>query len=157
MRLQEFGADFVANFGDVSLWLEFCDFEDEFARERVAVGMETGGRKREERVAGFYTLSGEQFFSLDGADDEACKIVFAGGIESGHFRGFSTDEGAARFAASAAHAINELFDDMRVHFSERQVIEKEERLGALYENVVHAVIDEIAADGGMNVHGHGDF
>src|SRR5256885_5968691 len=64
-----------------------------FRSEGVSVGVETGGRKREECVAGFYTFAGEQFFSLDGADDEAGEIVFTGGIEAGHFRGFTADEG----------------------------------------------------------------
>jgi len=118
VRLQKFGAYFVSDFGDVSFGFEFGDFEDEFAGERITVGVETGGRKREECVAGFYTFSSEQSFSLDGADDKAGEIVFTGRIEAGHFRGFAADEGAAGFAAGTAHAVNKLFDNARIHFAE---------------------------------------
>src|SRR5256885_17110197 len=95
-----------------------------FRSEGVSVGVETGGRKREECVAGFYTFAGEQSFSLDGADDEAGEIVFTGRIEAGHFRGFAADEGAARFAAGTAHAVNKLFGQARSHFAEGEIVEK---------------------------------
>src|SRR6267142_2338317 len=110
--------------------------------------MKTGGRKGEERVPRLDGFSCDDFFAIDGADDKASEVVFTGRIEAGHFRRFATDEGAAGFAAGAAHAVHELFDDVGIHFPEREIIEKEKRLGALDENVVHAVIDEIAADGG---------
>src|SRR5215470_16349546 len=157
MRLQKFWADFVADIGDIGFRLELGNFENEFARERITVGVQTGGRKREKRVAGLDTFSSEQIFSLDCADDESRKIVFTGLVEARHFRGFAPDESTTRFAAGAAHAIHQLLDDVRIHLAERQIIQKKERLGALHQNVVHAVIDEIATDGGMNVHGHGDF
>src|SRR5258708_34216393 len=35
--------------------------------------------------------------------------------------------------------------------------EEEQRVGAMDENVVDAVIDEVAADGGVHAHGHGDL
>src|SRR5262249_26330954 len=149
MRLQKFGADFVADFGDVSFWFEFCDFKYKFARQRVTVRMETCRRKCEKRIAGLNAFPREKIFSFDCADDKSCKMVFAGRIEAGHFRGFAADEGAACFAAGAAHAIHELLDDVRVHFPEREIVEEEKRLRALDEDVVHAMIDKVAANGRM--------
>src|SRR5215813_5914139 len=152
MRLQKFGADLVADFGDVSFRLEFCDFEHKLARERITVRMQTSRRKREKRVAGLNAFSSEKIFSLDRADDESRKIVFAGRIEAGQLRGFAADECAACFAASAAHAIHKLLHDVRVHFAKREIIEEKKWLRALDENVIHAMIDEIAPNSGVNVH-----
>src|SRR4029077_14678267 len=71
MRLEEFGADFVADFGDVSVGLKLGDFEGELAGEGVAVGVEAGGGKREQGVSGLYVFACEDIFAFDDADDEA--------------------------------------------------------------------------------------
>ena len=44
------------------------------------------------------------------------------------------------------HAADDRFGDLRRQPSGRQVIQEEERLGALHEDVVDAVIDEVGAD-----------
>ena len=157
VRLQKLGADFVADFGDVGIGFQLGDFENELAGERVTIGVQTGGRKSDERIAGFYIFSGEELFAFDGANDEAGKIVFTGRIEAGHLGGFTADERAARFAAGAAHAFDELLDNFGLEFPHRKIVEKEKRFSALDENVVDAMIDEIAADGGVDIHGHGDL
>src|SRR5712671_4027859 len=69
----------------------------------------------------------------------------------------SADEGASSFAAGAAHAFDELLDDLRVELAHRKVVKEKERLRALHENVVDAVTHEVAADGGVYAHSHGDF
>src|SRR6202035_3299731 len=103
--------------------------------------------KGEERVAGFDVFAAENIFAFDDADDESGEIVFADRIEAGHFRGFAADEGAACFAAGAAHAVDELLDDVGFELAHGEIVEEEERFGALDENVVDAMVDEIAADG----------
>ncbi len=157
MRLKKFGADLVADFGDVGFRLELGDVEDELAREGIAVGMQAGGRQGDQRVARLDIFAGKQFFALDGADDETSKIVLTGRIKTGHFGSFTANERAAGFAARAAHALDELLDDVGLELAHGEIVEEKERLGALDENVVDAVIDEIAADGGVDAHGHGDF
>jgi hypothetical protein len=47
MWLDEFGANFVADFGDVGVGFQFGDFEGEFPGEGVAVGVQAGGGKRQ--------------------------------------------------------------------------------------------------------------
>ena len=47
------------------------------------------------------------------------------------------------------HPADNRFGDVRRQPSGREVIEKEERLGALHEDVVDAVVDQIDADGVM--------
>ena len=52
MRPQQFGADFVADFRDVGIRFELGDFENQFARQGIAVGVQAAGRQREKHVAG---------------------------------------------------------------------------------------------------------
>src|SRR6266852_6430160 len=144
MRFQELGADLVADFSDIGVRLQPGDFENEFAREGIPVGVKSGRGEREQRVAGGDVLAGEELSAFDGADDESGEIVFAGRIKPGHFRGFAADESAARFAARAAHAFDELLDDLWIELAHREIVQKKKRLGALHENVIDAVIDEVA-------------
>ena len=157
MGFQQLRADFISDFGDVGIRLQLSNFKDKFAGERIAVGVQAGRREREQSVSGLDALAGQKIFALDGANDKAREIVFAGRIEAGHLRGFAADEGAAGFAAGEAHAFDELLDNLRIELAHREVVEEKERLRALDENVIDAVIHEVAADGGMNSHGHGDF
>ena len=106
---------------------------------------------------GFTAFPVEKFFSLDHADDKARKIIFSGRIKSRHLGGFAANQRASGFTAGAAHALNKLVDNRRVKFPHRKVIEEKKRRGALDENVVDAMIDEVAADGGVHAHCHGDF
>ena len=42
-------------------------------------------------------------------------------------------------------------------FAHGEVIEEKKRLGALREDVVDAMIEDVGADGGMDARGEGDF
>src|SRR6266853_6128890 len=157
MRFQQLRADFISNLGDVSIGPQPGNFKDEFAREGIAVGVQPGGGQRNQSVPGLDAFAGKKFFAFDSADDKACEIILAGRIEAGHLGGLTADEGAAGPAARAAHAFDKLLDEVGIEFPHREVVEEKQRLRALDENVVDAVIDEVAADGGMDFHGHGDF
>src|SRR4029077_1849721 len=98
-------------------------------------------------------FSGEKFLALNHADDKARQIVFAGRIKSRHLSRFAADERAAGFAAGAAHAFDDLLDYRGIEHSHREVIQKKKGRGALDENVVDAMIDEVAADCGVHAHG----
>ena len=43
------------------------------------------------------------------------------------------------------NGVDHLFDDLRVHLSHGQVVQKKKRLRALHQNIVHAVIQNIRA------------
>ena len=85
--------------------------------------------------------------AVDDANDESREIVLAGRVEPGHFRRLAADQRAAGFATGPAHAVHELLDHLRLKLAHRQIVQKKQRLGALHEDVVHAVIDEVAANG----------
>ena len=119
--------------------------------------MQAGRRQSEQGVARLDIFAGEELLAVDGADDEAGQIILAWRVKTGHFRGFPADERAAGFAAGAAHAFHELLDHWRLELAHGQVVEEKERLGALHQDVVDAVIDQVAANGRMHAHGHGHF
>ena len=59
----------------------------------------------------------------------------------------AADEGAAGLAAALGHAFDELLDVIGIELADRDVVEEEERLGALAHDVVDAHGDEVDADG----------
>ena len=119
--------------------------------------MQPRGGQPEQGVPRFDGFAIQNSFAFHRTDDESREIVLAGGIKTRHLRGLPANQGTTRFAASTAHTFDKLFDHVGFEFAHGQVIEEKKRLGALHENVVNAVIDEIAADGGVHAHGHGDF
>jgi len=87
-------------------------------------------------------------------DTEASHVEIACCVEIGHDRGFAAEQSCPCLLAAVADAGDELFEEQGVIFSERDVVEEEERFGAEAETVVDAHRDEINADGvkdtGMN-------
>ena len=84
--------------------------------------------------------------ALDDADDRAGQVERAGGVEVGHVGGFAAEQGDAAFTASAGYAGDHGHLVILGEFVRGQVIEEEERLRAGGEDVVDAVVDQIAAD-----------
>jgi hypothetical protein len=124
-----------------------CDFEEEFAGERVAVGVETCRGQPQQYIAGLNFFSGDQFFPRNGADDGAGQVVLAVGIEAGHLRGFAADERAAVLAAGCGDAGNHFLDHLGRKTPGGEVVEKKQGRRALHGNVVDAVVDQVRADG----------
>ena len=79
-------------------------FEQQLARQRVAVGVQPGGGQPEQHVAGADRRAGEHALALDRAHDEAGQIVFAGGVEARHLGGLAADQRAAVVPAAARDA-----------------------------------------------------
>ena len=68
-------------------------------------------------------------------------------VETRHLRGLAAEQRAAVVAAGVRHPADDRFRDVRRQPAGREVVEEEQRLGALHEDVVDAVVDEIDADG----------
>jgi hypothetical protein len=86
------------------------------------------------------------------ADDETRQIVFAGRVQPGHFRRFAADQRASGGMARADIPSTTCSTTFGVHAAMSQIVQEKQRLGALRQNVVDAVIDQIGADGRMNAH-----
>ena len=59
--------------------------------------------------------------------------------------------------AGVGQALDDFLGDFRLDLAGGQIVHEEERRGALHRNVVDAVIDQVGADGVMDVHLEGDF
>ena len=68
----------------------------------------------------------------------------------------AADERAAGLPAALGHALDELLDVVGVELADRDVVEEEQRLGALADDVVDAHGHEVDADGVEATGGLGD-
>ena len=108
-------------------------------------------------VADFDRLAGDDALALHRADDESSQIVFAVGIEARHLGSFSADQGAAVVLAGFGQAFDDFLGDLRLDLAGGQVIHEKQRRRALHRDVVDAMIDQVGADGVMDIHLEGDF
>src|SRR5580704_7594799 len=102
------------------------------------------------RVAGANHARLKPPFSLDGANNKAREIVLTRRVKIRHLGSLAADQRAPSLLGRSAHALDNLLDDARIKLPHRQIIQKKQRLGALRQNIVHAMIQNIRTDGGMN-------
>ena len=132
-------------------------FAEDAADQGVAVGMRATGGKAQQHVAGLNGLAVDDAFLLDHADAESGQVVLALRVHAGHFRGFAADQGAAGLLAAFGDAADDVGGDGLVQFAAGEVIEEEERFGALHEDVVHAHRHQIDADGAVPAEHEGEL
>ena len=104
------------------------DVEHDPPRQRIAVGVQPGGRQADEHVARRDRSAVDQPLARDGADDEAGDVVFAVGVEARHLRRLAAEERAAVLAARARQALDDLHGHVRLEPAGREVVEEEQRL-----------------------------
>ena len=76
-------------------------------------------------------------FSTD-ADAKAREIVVRAVIHAGHLGGFAADQRAAGLHAALDDARDDPFADIDIEFAAGEVVQEEQRLGALNDDVVDA-------------------
>ena len=94
--------------------------------------------------------------ALDDADGEADEVELAGLHGAGVLGHLAADQRAAGLAAALGDARDELLDVVGVELADGDVVEEEQRLGALADEVVDAHGDEVDADGVEPAGGLGD-
>ena len=146
MRRKQRSSRRRAQFPDERVGLQAGDVEEHAPGERIPVGMQTGRRQANQDVARHDRPAVDDLRPLDRADDEARDVVFAVGVEARHLGGLAADQGAPVLPARPRDAADDLLGDVRGQPPRRQVVEEEQRLGALNENVVDAVVHEIGAN-----------
>ena len=119
--------------------------------------MDAGRGKADHHVAGRDVGARQQVRPPHGADGEAGKVVIAGRIEPRHFRGLAADQSAAGLAASCRDAFDHLRADRRIELAAGEIVEKEQRFGALHHEIVDRHGDEIDADRVVAAGLDGDF
>src|SRR5207253_8542651 len=88
----------------------------------------------------------QQLVAAGRADEEAGKVVRAWRVHSRHLRGLAPEQRRAAPGAGIGHRADDAREYARIDLRGREIVEKEKRLGAHRERVVHAVVDQVRAD-----------
>ena len=132
--------------------------EENFPRQRIAVGVQAAGCDADDRVAALHGfLAVEHLGFFHDAHDRAAHVVFAGLVKARHLRRFAADERAMVFRAGAGEALDDFGEDVRLQLARAEIIKEKQRLGAQHGDVVDAMVHEVRADGVVPVHREGDF
>ena len=108
--------------------------------------MQARGGKPEQHVAFDDVVGRQQLTALGGADRESGKVIVAVAVHAGHLRGLAADQRAAGQPATGGDAGDDGRALLGVELSRREIVEEEQRLGALHDEVVDAHGDEVDAD-----------
>ena len=129
-----------------------AEIEDHAARERKAVRLQAVRRETEDHVSSADRLAGDELRLGDAADDRADEIVLARRIETRHFGGLTAEERHLVLLARLAEAGDNRLELLGVDLRGADVVHEEKRRGALHEDVVHAVVDDVLSDRVVLVH-----
>ena len=105
---------------------------------------------------GAHVLAGDEPVALGDADGEADEVELARLHGAGVLGHLAADERAAGLPAALGDALDELLDVVGVELADGDVVEEEQRLGALAHEVVDAHGHEVDADGVEPPGGLGD-
>ncbi len=102
-------------------------------------------------------IPGQQGAALGRADGKARQIVVAAGVEARHLRGFAAHSAQPAWTAAVGDAPHDGDADLRRELAGGEIVEEEQRLGALHDDVVDAHRHQIDADGVVNAGVDGDL
>src|SRR5207253_1161725 len=88
----------------------------------------------------------QQLVAAGRADEEAGKVVRAWRVHPRHLRSLAPEQRRAAPGAGIGHRADDAREYARIDLRGREIVEKEKRLGAHRERVVHAVVDQVRAD-----------
>ena len=140
-------ADRAPEFVDHRVRLQAEVAEDDGAGEGVAVGVEARRAQAEQDVTRPQRCAGDEAVPFDHADDEARDVVLAFRVEARHLGRLAADEGAPVLEAGGRDAFHHPRDHVGRERAGGEVVQEEQRFGALHEDVVDAVVDEALPHG----------
>ena len=112
--------------------------------------MQPGGGQAEDDVALFDRILWQERPALRRADGKAGEIVIAVAVHARHFSGLTADQRGACALAAVGNAGDDRLGGLRLKFAAGEIVEKEERLGALNDEVVYAHGHQIVTDAVVN-------
>ena len=111
--------------------------------------MHPGRGKPDHGIADRDIASRQQRAALGRADRKTGEVVVAVLVEARHFRGLAADQRAAGFAAALGDAGDDRGGGLRIELAAGEIVEKEQRFGALHDEVVDRHRHQIDADAVM--------
>jgi hypothetical protein len=122
----------------------------------VAIASQTGREETDDDIPHPHPGGAQGLIAFDRPDGEADQIELAGLHHTGVLGHLPAQQGGTDLAAPLGHPGHQIGHLGRVHRPGRDVVEEEQRLGALAHEVVHAHGDQIDADGAEPSQGPGD-
>ena len=119
--------------------------------------MHARGRQPDQHVADDDVAARQDLAALDGADGKAGKVVVARLVHARHLGRLAADQRAAGLPAAVGDAGDDRPRGLHVELAAGEIVEEEQRLGALDDEVVDAHGDEIDADRGVPAGVDGDL
>ena len=119
--------------------------------------MQPGRAQTEQHLPGAHAAAVEQGLALDDADDEAGQVEIARRVEPRHLGRLAAEQRQAVLAAGVGAAADQVADHARVEHADGDVVEEEQRPRALHEDVVDAVLHEVAPDRVVDARALGDL
>ena len=110
-------ADLVLQLIDVLVVRVAGDVEQQFARQRIAIGVQAVRGQAEQDVAGLDGLAGDKPRAADHADDEAYQVVLRADIHAGKLRGFAAQQRATVGLAGIDDAADHPLHDLRIELA----------------------------------------
>ncbi len=95
--------------------------------------------------------------ALHYTDNKTGQIIIILLINSGHFRGFTPNQGATGLETTLGNPFDNLGCDFLPQSPHGQIIQKEQGRGAVHNNIIGAHGHQINADGIVFIHGYGDL
>src|SRR5207237_6130226 len=131
--------------------------KQDFARERISIGVQSVRRESENHIANSDPASVDDPAAIDHADDATCQIVLRALIHSRHLRGLTADERATSRATGLGKSTQQLRENAWLQLFRADIVEKKNRPRADDGDVVDAVIHQIGTDGVVFIRGEADF
>ena len=119
---------------------------DDAADQRKAVGMHARGGEAEQHVALDDVVGRQQLAAFGRAHGKAGEVVVVAVIHAGHFGRLAADQRAAGLPAALGDAADDRRALVGIELAGGEIVEEEQRLGALHDDVVDAHGDEVDAD-----------
>src|SRR5262245_2372761 len=130
---------------------------DDLANQRITVGVHAGRSKADNGVTFHYIVARQHRIAFDCTDGESRKVVIVAPVDTWHFRGLAADQRATGLATTGADTGDNGGAELWPELSTRVVVKKEQGLGPLNDQIVHAHCDQIDADGVVPAGFNGDL
>ena len=141
----------LAQLVNVLITLEALYIKDNFTNQRVAIGMNTGGRQAQNNISSLYLFTGDNLGLLHSTNSKTSNIIFTLSIEASHLSCLTADKCTARLLAGVGYTLYYICYLLRLQLAYSQIIQEEQRLRTLYQNVINAHSNSILTNGIMLV------
>ncbi len=119
--------------------------------------MHARGGEADDGVASGDIGARQQRAALGGPNRESGEVIVAILVEAGHFGSLAPDQGAAGFPAALGDARDDGGRSIRIELAARKIIQKKQRLSALYHQIIDRHRDQVDADAAVQTGVDGDF